>query len=209
MIDVGLTGGIASGKTTVSKKLKELGAIILDADEAAKNALAYGTPCWEKLKDWLGPDFFMQDGNLDRTKLANYIFTDAGARQKLNRIVHPFVKKSMEEKRGQLMQQHPRDIFIWDVPLLIETGMYKLVEKVILVTVPEKIQIKRLMIRDKLTYNEAKSRLDSQMKLEEKKKYADYIIDNSGLVADTYQKVEDFLWPELIQIEKKSMWHIK
>lgn len=203
MVDIGLTGGIASGKTTVSRKLKELGAIILDADKAAGDAVACGTPGWLALKKWLGSDYFQPDGSLNRPKLASLIFTDAAAREKLNNILHPLVIEILKEERRTLKERHPDGIFIWDVPLLIEAGMHKMVEKVILVTLPEDLQIKRLMARDKLSYDKAYSRLRSQMKLEEKKKYADYIIDNTGSIADTYKQVEYFLWPELVQLEKE------
>ncbi|NLC11960.1 MAG: dephospho-CoA kinase, partial [Firmicutes bacterium] len=159
-------------------------------------------PAWKQLQEWLGPHFFLPDGSLDRKKLARLVFTDEKARKKLNSIVHPHVTEQMFAERDCLKKEHPRAIFIWDVPLLIETGMHEAVDIVILVAVPKEIQIKRLIDRDRLSLEEACQRLNSQMSLEEKKPYADLIIGNSGSLAHTYWQLEKIIWPRLLQLEE-------
>jgi len=189
---IGLTGGIASGKSAVAKMLEEKGAYLIDADVLAREAVELGRPAWQDLVDWLGDSILLPDQNIDRLQLAGLVFKDREKLDKLNSIVHPRVGLRFAELAGSIKKSDPDAVVIYDVPLLIEAGMHKVVDLVLLVYVSREIQLARLQDRDDLSRSEAKLRLEAQMPLEEKKKYADVIIDNSSTLKETARQVNKF-----------------
>ena len=196
-LTVGLTGGIASGKSLVSKYLKELGAAIIDADELARNVVEPHSPACREIREYFGSGVFEADGNINRRKLAGLVFSSKIEREKLNSIIHPRVIGASMKMKEQYLNEKKAPLIVIDAPLLIETGMYKYVDEVWVIAVPEEVQLDRLMMRDKLSQQEANSRLESQMPLEEKLRYADRVIDNSDDVEKTRQQV-DLLWRQVV-----------
>ena len=186
---IGLTGGIASGKSTASAYLRERGAAIVDADAISRASTRRGGAVCAALGDILGAD-----GEIDRRKLGGIVFADEDARCKLNSIVHPAV---MAESRAQIENARASGVkvCILDVPLLFETGMEKLCDETWLIYVPREEQIRRMAERDGLDAAAAAARIDSQMPLEEKLKRADVAIDSSGTIEQTREKLRR-LWEE-------------
>ncbi len=177
---IALTGGIATGKTTVANRLKELGAVILDADEFARRAVRPGSGGWRALREWLGAEFFDPDGALRRRKLREKIVGDPDARKKLDQILHPFILGAMEEEWESNRVRNPRATVIFDIPLLFEGGFDKSFDIIVLVYAPPEVQVERLTSRDDLTREQAQKTLAIQLPIESKKAKSDYIIDNSG-----------------------------
>ncbi len=205
MLILGLTGGIASGKSTVVKMLKNKGAIIFDTDILAREVVNVGEPAWEEIIAYFGEDIKLPDGAIDRKKLGHIVFNDPEARHRLNMIVHPrIVEKLLAETDKLRNKKNPPEIVVYDVPLLIEAGMNKMVDMVVLVYASPEIQKERLKYRDGLNEEEIEARLGSQMPMEEKKKYADYIIYNESHLEDTIYQVDE-LWSILTLVnERKS-----
>ena len=194
---IGLTGGIASGKSTISRYLAELGAIIIDADKLAREVVEPGQPAWQEIVDYFGPEVLTTAGNLDRNRLGQIVFLRPEARQQLNQITHPRVIEKTRKLLHELTIKAPQGVAVVDAPLLIEAGMTDLVDQVWLIAVEEEIQISRLIARNGLQEAEARRRIASQMPLQEKVKWADCIIDNNGSIVDTLKQVQR-LWKELI-----------
>lgn len=190
---IGLTGGIASGKSTASAYLRELGAAIVDADAISRASTRCGGAAFEAVCAAFG-DILGADGEIDRRKLGGIVFADEDARRKLNSIVHPAV---MAESRAQIENARASGVkmCILDVPLLFETGMEKLCDETWLIYVPREEQIRRMAERDGLDAAAAAARIDSQMPLEEKLKRADVAIDSSGTIEQTREKLCR-LWEE-------------
>lgn len=190
---IGLTGGIASGKSTASAYLRELGAAIVDADAISRASTRRGGAAFEAVCAAFG-DILGADGEIDRRKLGGIVFADEDARRKLNSIVHPAV---MAESRAQIENAHASGVkmCILDVPLLFETGMEKLCDETWLIYVPREEQIRRMAERDGLDAAAAAARIDSQMPLEEKLKRANVAIDSSGTIEHTREKLRR-LWEE-------------
>ncbi|MFH2045182.1 MAG: dephospho-CoA kinase [Pseudomonadota bacterium] len=188
MITAGLTGGIATGKSTVSSFLKEAGATIIDADIIAKEAVIKNSPAWHDIIKAFGKEVLLADGEINRTYLGDIIFRDHSKKVVLNKIVHPYVSKKMFEMVEETRQSSPDSVLILDIPLLIESGTYKRFEDVILVYIPEEIQLKRLMERDSISETDAMYKIRSQMPIEEKKQHATIVIDNSESIEATKQK---------------------
>jgi len=176
----GLTGGIASGKSTVSKMLEAAGAKIIDADIIARQVVKKGSPAWEKIILCFGNGVLGNDGEINRAFLGNIIFNDEGKKKQLNAIVHPYVMEKTDGLIRRIRRENPDSVIVLDVPLLMETGMDRGLSDVIVVWVPEKIQLERLMKRDHLSETDARSRIASQMSIEEKRRKATMVIDNSG-----------------------------
>ncbi len=197
MITVGLTGGIASGKSTVARMLEEKGARVLDADKIAHQVIEPGKPAWQEIVSWLGRDVLDPVERIDREKLGSMIFADPEARKKLNSIVHPRVSEEMKNRTARILEFKPSAVIVYDIPLLIEGGMYRDMDVVLLVYVSRQIQKKRLMERDSLSEAEAENRLQSQMALHEKRKYADYTVENESELWYTQKQVEEF-WKQFI-----------
>lgn len=190
---IGLTGGIASGKSTASAYLRELGAAIVDADAISRASTRRGGAAFEAVCAAFG-DILGADGEIDRRKLGGIVFADEDARRKLNSIVHPAV---MAESRAQIENARASGVkvCILDVPLLFETGMEKLCDETWLIYVPREEQIRRMEERDGLDAAAAAARIDSQMPLEEKLKRADVAIDSSGTIEQTRETLRR-LWEE-------------
>ncbi|MBY8913192.1 dephospho-CoA kinase [Bacillus sp. YC2] len=189
---IGLTGGIASGKSTVARMLIERGITVIDADIIAKQAVEKGMPAYGQIIDAFGEGILLENGELDRRKLGSIVFTDEQKRLALNKIVHPAVRAEMMKQRDEAVSRH-EPFVVLDIPLLYESKLEYLVDKVIVVTVTAETQLKRLMERNSLTEEEALSRITSQMPLADKTKRADIVIDNSGSVEKTKQQLDDIL----------------
>ncbi len=196
MMIIGLTGGIASGKSTVAKMLVEKGAHLLDADKLAREAVEPDQPAWRDLVNWLGESILLPDRSIDRVKLANLVFNDKRKMEKLNKIVHPWVGSRFIARSEKIKKEDPHAILVYDIPLLIEAGMQKMVDHILLVYVPREVQVARLQQRDGLSPGEAELRLKAQMPLEEKRKQAHTVIDNSGPLASTARQVDQF-WQKI------------
>ncbi len=196
MFVIGLTGGIASGKSTVAAMLVEKGAYLLDADRLAKEAVEPGSPAWQDIVNWLGKSILLPDGQLNRVRLAEIVFNDQDKLKKLNQIVHPWVGKRFLQLSEEIKVKDPDAVLVYDIPLLIEAGMQDMVDLILLVYVPREVQIERLQQRDGITRRAAEARLKAQKPLEEKRKYANVIIDNSGTEAETARQVDQF-WSRL------------
>lgn len=182
---IGLTGGIATGKSTVSGILKNAGAVIIDADRIARDVVKKGLPAYQEIIDAFGDNVLSPDGQIDRSVLGDIIFNDPRKKQLLNRIVHPYVRKDTNFQLKHIEKNYPDAIVILDVPLLMEAQMHKDLSEVILVYAPEHTQIKRLMQRDGISEAAALARVRSQMPIDEKKDLATIVIDNSGTRKDT------------------------
>jgi dephospho-CoA kinase len=185
---IGLTGGIASGKSTVSRMLHELGATVVDTDVLAREAVAPGQPAWEEIVAWLGRDVLLPDGSLDRRKVGELVFGDAAARARLEGITHPRIEAAAQEALAAAARAGAR-VAVLDVPLLYEAGWDGKVDEVWVVFVDEATQKSRLMARDGLTAAQAAARMAAQMSLAEKARRADVVIDNGGDVGSTATQV--------------------
>ena len=200
MLRVGLTGSIAVGKSFVSNVLAELGCRVLDADETAREVVEPGSPGLREVVAKFGDSIIKSDGTLDRLALGALVFADADKRATLNSILHPFIIARQDERLREWEALEPDGIAIVDAALMIESGGYKRFDKLIVVHCRSDVQLERLMKRDKLTRDEAERRIASQMPQEEKKKFADYLIDTSdGFEAarqsaiDVYAKLREEL----------------
>lgn len=179
MLRVGLTGSIGVGKSFVTSVFEELGCHVLDADHTAREVVMPGTPGLKALTDAFGEDILNTDGSLDRKRLGARIFTDQAERERLNQILHPFIIARQDEIMRAWENEDPHGIGIIDAALMIESGGYKRFDKLIVVHCRPEVQLERLMLRDKLSREEALRRISSQMPQEEKQKFADYLIDTS------------------------------
>ena len=182
---IGLTGGIATGKSMVSAILESAGAVIIDADRIARKVVKKNLPAYRQIVDTFGGSVLLPDGEINRTALGNLIFNDPRKKQLLNTIVHPQVEKETHRQLKQIKKNNPNALVILDIPLLFEANMHKDLSEVIVVYAPEHIQIKRLMERDHLAQEDALARIRSQMPIEEKKSLATMVIDNSGTLEHT------------------------
>lgn len=185
---IGLTGGIAAGKSEVSRMLRRLGAYILDADEISREVVEVGQSSLVQIAEAFD-GVIAEDGSLDRQALGEQVFTDPEKLELLNSILHPAIRRTMAERAAEWESLYPNDIIVLDVPLLIECGWQDMADEVWLVTASEGTRIKRIMLRDGLSAVQAQARLDSQMKDEEKAKFAQVIIDNSGTLEELEEKV--------------------
>ena len=201
MLKVGLTGGIASGKSTVSKIFASFGAKVLDADEVAREVLLPGQPAWTRLRQVFGEEFFHPDGTVKRKQLRKLVFADPEKRSQLNAIVHPEVMREINRRSEVLSSSAQNGVLLVDVPLLLEVGVANRFDKVVVVYVSESVQINRLQQRDGISEEEAKQALKVQMALSQKVKQADYLIDNSGTLEETLAQVEK-VWDELLKLAR-------
>ena len=201
MLKVGLTGGIASGKSTVSKIFASFGAKVLDADEVAREVLLPGQPAWTRLRQVFGEEFFHPDGTVKRKQLRKLVFADPEKRSQLNAIVHPEVMEEINRRSEILSSSAQNGVLLVDVPLLLEVGVANRFDKVVVVYVSESVQINRLQQRDGISEEEAKQALKVQMALSKKVEQADYLIDNSGTLEETLAQVEK-VWDELLKLAR-------
>ncbi|QNK48325.1 dephospho-CoA kinase [Peribacillus frigoritolerans] len=189
---IGITGGIASGKSTVSLYLQELGFTIVDADLASRAVVEPGEEAYHQVVKAFGEDILLTDGNIDRVKLGSIIFNDQEKRLLLNGIVHPAVRNWMRQKTEAALSSGEETVFM-DIPLLFESKLTFMVDKTLLIYVDEQVQLKRLMNRNGLSEAEALARINSQMPLADKKALADAVIDNNGDINETKRQVKAIL----------------
>ena len=188
---VGLTGGIASGKSLVAGELERLGARIVDADLVSREVVRPGTPAHAGIVEAFGPEVLLEDGGIDRKKLGSIVFSDPRKLEVLNSITHPRIRERIRELVSEARRADPSALIVIDAALLIEGGLYREMSKVIVVYADEKTQAERLARRDRITPEEAQKRIRSQMPLKEKLKYADYVIDNNGEPESTLERVRE------------------
>lgn len=186
---IGLTGGISSGKSTVSNYLKQQGYKVLDADEYSRKTTAKGGPAIPAIVEAFGEDIVNAEGELDRKKLGSIIFNDADKRQQLNDIVHPLIRDMMNSEEARLVKEG--HVFL-DIPLLFENGLDARCDLTVTVFVDQNTQIERLRARDGLSQEAAQARINSQMSLTEKVKKSDYSLDNNGDVEHLYAQIDSF-----------------
>ena len=199
---VGLTGGIGSGKSLAASFFKELGAHIIDADQLSRDLVHPGQTALKEIVNYFGKNILDPTGNLDRWKLAKIVFQDPGKKSILEGILHPKIFKKEQEVFIEIFTKDPFAIVIIDAALLIESGNYKHVNKVIVVRSSEESQIQRILSRNAVSFDEAVARIKNQMSLEEKYKYADFILDNNMQQEDLLQKVQE-LYPKRLSISEK------
>lgn len=189
---IGLTGSIASGKSTVANMLSEMGFPIIDADLVARIVVEKGTATLETIKEVFGTQVIHEDGTLNREELGALIFSDPSKRKQLNDIMHPAIREEMLVQRQQLVQQgHP--VIIMDIPLLFESRLQSFVDKILVVTVTEQKQLERLMARNGFTHEEARLRIQSQLPLSVKEEGADAVIYNNETIEETKQQLQKIL----------------
>lgn len=186
---IGLTGGIASGKSTVSAMLVKHGALLVDADQVARDVVEPGQPALLQIVDVFGQDVLNSDGSLNRKALGAIVFSDSDKLKQLEGITHPAIRASMLQKIEQYKLLSPNALIVADIPLLYETNQAHLYEGVLVVYVPVDVQVERLMQRNELTREQAIERISLQMDIEEKKARADWVIDNSASLEYTEQQV--------------------
>jgi dephospho-CoA kinase len=189
---VGLTGGIASGKSTFAAALRARGVPVVDADGLARAAVAPGTAALAEIARAFGADVLLPDGSLDRKKVAARVFADAEARRRLEDITHPAVRRAMAEETGRLAAAgHP--LALYDTPLLYEVGLDALLDSVVVVWVPREVQRARLVLRDGLPAAEADARIAAQLPIDAKAARADFVVDNTGAPEELAAKADRLL----------------
>jgi dephospho-CoA kinase len=204
MLIVGLTGGVASGKTAVSQVFKKGGAYIIDADQIARELVQPHKPAWNELIRAFGQEILREDGSIHRKKLADKVFSDPKQRKLLNQILHPRIKEEMDRRTEEIGQKDPEAIVVIDAPLIVELGSHREMDKLIVVTTTQTQQIERLKDRDGTSPKEALRIVSSQMPMEEKLKFADYVIQNEGSLEETKKRAK-----EIFKDLKKVALHTK
>lgn len=181
---IGLTGSIASGKSTVSQMLKELGYPVVDADLVARQVVEPGTETLNSIEQAFGAEVIRADGSMDREKVGSIIFNDPASRKKLNDIIHPAIRREMLRQRQAFLDEGYETV-IMDIPLLFESKLQHMVDKILVVSVSEQEQLKRLMERNGLAEQQAKARIASQLPISVKEQGADEVLDNNGSLDHT------------------------
>lgn len=190
---IGLTGSIASGKSTVSKMIESYGLPIVDADVVARHVVEPGTPTLKKIAEAFGPEIIAQDGSMDRAKVGSIIFHNEEMRKTLNSIIHPAIREEMLRQRDEFISFGEKNIFM-DIPLLFESKLEHFVEKIIVVSVNREVQLQRLMERNGFTEEEANARIATQIPVKEKEQLADAVIHNNGPLEDTAIQLQNILY---------------
>jgi dephospho-CoA kinase len=196
MILIGLTGGVATGKSTVAQMFKQCGAVVIDADALAREAVQPDKPAWRDIVRTFGKAVLNPDRTINRQTLGSIVFRYPEKRRRLERIIHPRVAREQQRLTREAARKDPTAVVLYDVPLLFEAGIDRRVDKIIVVTADQNTQIARLMKRNGLSRAEALRRIKSQMPLNQKRRHADYLLDGttekrrlSHLVAQTFQKL--------------------
>ncbi len=193
---LGVTGGIASGKSTVSKMLGELGSPLIDFDLIARQVVEPGTPGLAKIVDYFGRQVLAEDGFLDRKKMSDIVFGDMEKRKKLEGFTHPPIYEAFFEQVEAISKKDPEAIIQVAVPLLIELNLQYLFDKLLVIHVPAEVQIERLANRDGISQEEAANILKAQLAIDEKLQFADFVVDNTKDLAYTQQQIEA-VWEQL------------
>ncbi|KGR91427.1 dephospho-CoA kinase [Ureibacillus massiliensis 4400831 = CIP 108448 = CCUG 49529] len=194
---IGLTGSIASGKSTVAKMLKEYGLPIVDADVVARLVVEPGSPTLKKIAEAFGQEVLTEKGEMNRTKVGELIFHDETKRKTLNNIIHPAIRAEMLRQKEEHLANGAKTV-IMDIPLLFESKLQHFVDKILVVTVSEDTQLKRLMDRNQLSEEDALVRIRSQLPLSEKEQGADAVIYNNGSIDESRNQLEVIL----------RQWHV-
>lgn len=189
---IGLTGGIATGKSTVTKMMKRLGVPVIDADQIARQVVEPGRSAYQAVIKQFGEDILLENGQINRPKLGSIVFADKEKREQLNQIVHPAVRQEMLQLRDQYIERGVKSVVL-DIPLLFESKLTNMVDKVIVVYVPKQLQLKRLINRDQFTELEALQRINAQLPTIEKAKQADAVIDNRYTKENTFLQLKYIL----------------
>lgn len=192
MLTIGLTGGIASGKSTVAAMFRDLHIPVIDADEIAHRVTAIDGEAYQLIVETFGSDILDSNGAIDRRKLGAIVFHDEQKRKQLNAIVHPLVRKHMLQQKEQYARKGEKAVVL-DIPLLFESNLEHLVDRILVVYVDEQIQLRRLCERNGFSFEEAWARIKSQMPLEQKRKKADAVIDNNGTIEQTKRQLYERL----------------
>jgi dephospho-CoA kinase len=203
MIKVALTGGVASGKSTVAAMIREAGLPVLDSDEIARQAVAPGKPAWQALRQNFGAKFFGPDGSVDRQALAHHVFTRPEARQKLNQLLHPWIAQELQDRLAKLQSQGERLVVV-EIPLLFELGLENLYDRVIVVSAERESQQQRLARRDNRSEEEVEGILAAQGSMSQKAAQADFVVDNSSGIAATRQQVKKLIGELRKLLDKKA-----
>jgi dephospho-CoA kinase len=207
MLVVGLTGGIASGKTTVSHILQEEGAYLIDADRIARDLVQPGTPAWTELVRVFGREILEKDESVNRKKLASIVFSDPEERRRLEEILHPRIDREIGRRLEEIAKEDPEAVVVVDAALLVETGAYRKMDQLIVVTATEDQQIERLEKRTGMVPQEARRVLSSQTGLTDKVEVADFIIRNEGPLEETTRRAKN-LFQELKKIARQKRSHL-
>lgn len=203
MLKVGLTGGIAVGKSTVMGRLAERGAVCFDADQIARSVVEPGRPALEAVVAEFGPEVLAPDGSLDRAALGRVVFADAERRERLEAILHPPIIAEQDRLIAEAFARDPEAIVVVDAALMIESGGYKRFDALVVVHCDPEVQIERLMRRNRLGRDEALRRVEAQMPQAEKLRYADFAIDTTGGLEETFARA-DAVWRELVRLDKRD-----
>jgi dephospho-CoA kinase len=195
VLKIAITGGAGTGKSTVARMFADLGAEVLDADQIAREAVAVGAPAWVELRRLYGAEFFNQNGELNRSRLAQLVFADPEARRRLDGLIHPRVEAELQARVAELARRGAALVLV-EVPLLFETGREAAFDRVIVVAAPEADQIRRLRARDHRGEAEIRGILAAQGRLPDKAARADYVVDNGGDLSRTEQQVKN-IWGDL------------
>ncbi len=186
---IGLTGGIASGKSLVARAFEELGAAVVNADRIAREVLAPGGPAYDAVVRAFGPEIVRPDGTVDRKALAARVFADAGVRHRLNALTHPHIRRRMTEEAAQLAARPDVDVIVMDIPLLLDTTDGGDLDGIVVVYADEEVRLRRLVTRDGVSGEDARRRIAAQMPLRDKLSRADWVIDNNGSPEQTRAQV--------------------
>ena len=204
MLIVSLTGGIATGKSVAADVLKNLGCYIHKADETAHRLMMPGTMAWTKIVEHFGRDVLNKNNTVNRPRLGAVVFSDQKKRAFLNSLIHPLVMEEKKKIIQRLLKKGRYKIFISEAALTIEAGFGAFFDKIVVVTCQPEMQIQRLMSRDRISRQQALLKVQSQMRLEEKTKFADYIIDSSGTLEQTVEQTERVFRNLMLDYELKQ-----
>jgi dephospho-CoA kinase len=191
MLIVGLTGGVATGKTAVSQVLREEGAYIIDADQIARELVQPHKPAWNEIVRAFGKEILQEDRSIHRKELANRVFADPEQRKVLNQILHPRIKEEIARRAREIGQKDLEAIVVIDAPLLVELGMHQKVDRLIVVTSTQTHQIERLKKRDGRSTEEALGLVSSQMPVQEKEKLAHFVVRNDGSLEEMKRRAKE------------------
>jgi len=201
---LGVTGGIASGKTTVASMLEELGAPVIDFDVLARQIVEPGNPAWKEIVDYFGKEILKEDGTVDRKKLSKIVFRDMEKRKKLEGFTHPLILEEFAKRVNEIAETDPSALIQVVIPLLIEQNLQYMFHKILVVYIPEKAQIERITKRDGISKEEAAVILKAQLPIEEKLGYADFVVNNEGSLVETKRQVEK-LWHTLKNLQEERI----